>query len=226
MRSRTALGAMGALAAGPITVLTMSAFMAAPAHASTFGAHWALNETGSPPKVAVDDLNGNNGAPSGVVGNGNAYTFKGAGRVVVPDSPTLSPGTANFRFGVTVNTTLPAPGTDYDLLRKGLSSTAGGEFKIEILNLNGSARAMCLVKDAQGHVASVRAPVKVGTNQTIACAKTASGVSVRVAGGTTFTKNVAGGLGSVGNNGQLLLGAKSSIGGDSFKGTMGDAYVR
>jgi hypothetical protein len=107
-----------------------------------------------------------------------------------------------------------------------LSSTVGGEYKIEVLNVNGTAKAFCLVKDASGHVASVRAPIKVGTSQTIACAKSSTGITIQVGGGSIRSKTNSAGIGQVGNDGQLFLGAKSASGGDDFRGTMSDAYVR
>ena len=62
--------------------------------------------------------------------------------VVVPDSPTLNPGTADFSFSVQVQTSVvPDVGKDYDLMRKGNVGTKGGEYKIEMTRASGKAKA-------------------------------------------------------------------------------------
>jgi hypothetical protein len=203
--------------------------MAGPATGAGFRAYWSLDESGNP-KTAVDDSgNNNNGTNKTITGDGSGYVFNGnSSGVTVPDSVSLSPGTSDFEFGVTVRTTLPVAGTDYDVLRKGLASTVGGEYKIEILNINGVAKAMCLVKDSTGHVARMQWAPSGGLNltaqHTILCKKTASGVTL-VLDGTSKTKAVSGGLGTVANSGDLFLGIKSAKGGDPFNGEIFDAHV-
>jgi hypothetical protein len=216
-----------ALAAAAATV----ALSAPAAQAATFGAHWALDETGTPPAKAVDDLNGNTGTPKNVTGDGTGYTFgggSGVSGVTVPDSDSLSPGSADFSFTVQLTTTLPAPGTDYDVLRKGLASTVGGEYKIEVLNVNGVAKAMCLVKDAAKHVARIqwspRGGIADGRTHTITCSKTSTGVTLTLDGSSHSKVNSAG-IGTVANSGSLFIGMKSDSGGDQFVGKIFDARL-
>jgi hypothetical protein len=202
---------------------------ASPATGAGFGAHWALNESGTPSTAADSSGNGNTGTNKNIKGDGSGYVFNGvSSAVTVADSPSLDPGTNDFEFGVTVRTTLPKAGTDYDLLRKGLASTAGGEYKMEILNVNGVAKAMCLVKDAKSHVGRVQWAPSGGLNlaaqHTIVCRKTSTGVTL-VLDGTSRTKTVSAGLGSVANDGPLFLGTRSKSGGDRFDGEMFDAHV-
>jgi len=202
----------------------------APAQAVGFGAHWALNEPGTPAQAFDSSGNGNTGTNTAVVGDGQGYVFNGSSsRVTVDDSASLSPGAADFEFGVTLKTTLPAAGTDYDVLRKGLASTAGGEYKIEILNVKGLAKAMCLVKDADKHVASVRWAPKGGLDltqrHTITCRKSSTGISLQLDSFPVRRKNNANGIGSVGNSGSLFIGIKSDAGGDAFSGEIFDAHV-
>ena len=65
---------------------------------------------------------------------GTAYGFNGVDSIVtVPDSPTLNPGSSDFSFTLSVRFTL-IPKSDYDLLRKGLSTTQGGDYKLEALS--------------------------------------------------------------------------------------------
>jgi hypothetical protein len=215
-----------ALAAAGATVA-----LSAPAvQAATFGAHWALNEPGSPTQ-AFDDLNGNTGAVSNVTGDGTGYTFgagSGVSGVSVPDSDSLSPGSADFSFTAQLATTLPAVGTDYDVLRKGLASTVGGEYKMEILNVNGVAKAMCLVKDSAKHVARVqwspKGGIADGSIHTITCSKTSTGVTLTL-DGSKHTKVNTAGIGTVANSGSLFIGIRTDTGGDQFVGKIVDVRL-
>jgi hypothetical protein len=214
----------------PVATLASAVLAQTPAQGAGFGAHWALDEVGSPPPAAVDSVNGNNGTNTAVVGDGQGYSFNGVdSKVVVGDSPSLSPGLTDFGYGVTLTTGLPTAGSDYDVMRKGLSSTVGGEYKVEILNVNGLAKAMCLVKDADKHVASIRwAPkggLADGKQHTISCQKTSTGVTLQVDSYAPRTKTNLNGIGSVANDGSLFLGTKSSTGGDPFSGEIFDAHV-
>ena len=213
-------------AAGATVALSAPAAQAA----TTFGAHWALDEPGSPTQ-AFDDVNGNTGAVRNVSGDGAGYTFgggSGISGVSVPDSDSLSPGSADFSFTVQLTTTLPAPGTDYDVLRKGLASTVGGEYKIEVLNVKGVAKAMCLVKDAAKHVARIqwspKGGIADGRTHTIACSKTSTGITLTLDGSSHSKVNSAG-IGTVANNGSLFIGMKSDSGGDQFVGEIYDARL-
>ena len=69
----------------------------------------------------------------GITRTGSGYTFDGhSGYVSVPNAATLNPGAADI--AITVGFTLdgnPGAGNDYDLVRKGLAGTKGGDFKVE-----------------------------------------------------------------------------------------------
>ena len=226
--------ALGALAptipaaAEPISV------EADPAGTGTARGSWLLDEPGSP-ATAVDSSGfGNHGTNQHVTGTGTGYQFNGtSSRVVVADSPSLDPGTADFSFGVTlVMTTPPTPvGETYDVLRKGIASTAGGEYKLEIKNVKGTARARCVAKDAAKVVVAIVAPTNLadGVPHTVTCSKTSTGVSVRVDSLVPLTKRVTA-LGSVSNASQLGLGAKAEpsvkTGFDWYLGLIQDAWVR
>jgi len=201
-----------------------------PAASTGFRALWTFTEIGSPPATLVDySGHGNDGTPhGGIVGDGTKYTFNGTGRVEVPSSSTLNPGTANFSYSVTFTTKLPASGTDFDILRKGFATTSGGEYKVEVLNVNGTAKAFCLVKDTNKHVGRIRgrgSTLADGKPHTITCSKTSTGVTIYVDGLTPRTRTVSGGLGSVSNTAPLTIGAKADSGGDWFIGTLSNASV-
>jgi len=204
---------------------------AAPVQADGVRGHWSLDETGSPPAVAADDSgNGNDGQPmGGIVGDGSAFTFAGTGRVIIPSSPSLNPNTDDFTYSVTFTTRLPPAGTDFDLLRKGFAKTSGGEYKVEVLNVNGLAKGFCMVKDSLKQIARIRAgkgSLADGRTHTITCAKTATGVSITVDSLATKTRTVTAGLGTVANSADLTLGAKAASGGDWFTGSLVDATIR
>jgi hypothetical protein len=211
-------------------IAAVAGFTTAPAEAATARAHWGFNEPGTPTTASDDSGNSNNGTNRAIVGTGDGYTFNGSSSaVIVPNSASLNPGTANFSFAVTLVTRLPAAGADYDIIRKGLSSTAGGEYKIEIINVKGQAKALCLVKDAAKHIASLRwAPaggLADGRQHTITCSKTATGVTLQVDAFAPRTKTNANGIGSISNTTSLFIGVKTSSGGDAFEGTLYDARI-
>jgi hypothetical protein len=198
--------------------------------------HWTLDEIGSP--TAFDSSGyGNNGANYNVIGNGTGYAFNGvSSRVVVPTSASLNPGAANFSFGVTVAmTNPPSLGDTYDVLRKGLATTQGGDYKVEVKNVKGAARARCVVKSFRTNGTKVLATVlgttslADGRQHVVTCVKTSTGITLYVDSLAPRTKNYSGGLGSVANTSVLALGAKgedtAKTGFDWFKGTIYDAWV-
>jgi hypothetical protein len=215
---------------GIITVLIASAAMIAvgttPAQAAGGDrALWTFNESGSP-KTAVDSSgNHNNGANANVVGTGSGYVFNGkSSRVFVPDAPTLNPGSANFSFSVTFISSLPPAGGDYDMIRKG---DGPGEYKIEIVNSGGVAKALCLARDVNRKTAQISGTTNLadGKQHTITCTKTSTGVSLKVDNLNPRVKTVSGTLGAMTNKNSLVIGTKKVSGGDWFKGTLLEARV-
>ncbi len=145
----------------------------------------------------------------GVIRNGIGYRFDGkTGYVTVPDSPSLNPGTANVT--ITVAFSLegnPPSGYDYDLVRKGLAGTPGGDYKLEVLS---NGQALCRFKG------SAVAVLKGGTNlgfgsHVVRCAKTDTKVELYVDDARTATKTVT--VGSISNSKPVILAAKP---GDDF----------
>ncbi len=209
------------------------AAVAAPAVAAVGDrAYWDLNEPGSPATAVDSSGNGNNGTNYNITGTGEGYVFNGvSSRVIVPDSASLDPGSADFSYGATIVMNAPPETNDTDdIIRKGITSSAGGDYKLEIKNVNGSARARCLVKDAAKVVVAIQDTKNVadGLTHKINCAKTSIGVTITV-DSRSRTKTVVK-LGSVSNGNNLALGAKAEAtaktGFDWFTGTMLDAWVR
>jgi Concanavalin A-like lectin/glucanases superfamily len=199
--------------------------MAIASATSTATAVWLMSET-SGTTMTDSSGYGNNGTTYNVTMTGaNGYVFDPAMRskVVVPDSPALDPGSGTLTYSVTVKSThAPASGTDYDLLRKGVNATTGGEYKLEIVNVNGQGRAFCLVKDSQGAGARIKGTTNVtdGKVHTLTCTKTASGLTLKVDGLQPRITTVTGGLRAIANTSALMIGAKTPI----VTGPAGDWY--
>jgi hypothetical protein len=181
--------------------------------------------------IMVDDSgHSNNGILQDVAANAGFYTFNGStSRVVVPDNPdgSLDPGTADFSYSVRVRTTTVPDDVagDYDLLRKGLGSTKGGYFKVELYpnSSNTKARALCQAQGTKGAAKLVgSANLADGAWHTITCTKKPSALNMYVDGALKATKPNT--IGSIANAAALTIGAKD-IGGDWFRGDMDDATV-
>jgi Concanavalin A-like lectin/glucanases superfamily len=109
---------------------------------------------------------------------------------------------------------------DFDLLRKGLSSTNGGYYKAELHpnSANTKARALCQAQGSSGAAMLVGSTnLADGVWHVITCEKQAGVFNLRVDGALIASKSVT--IGSISNGVPLTLGAKST-GGDWYKGSM------
>lgn len=213
------------LAAVGVVLLAVPAFAA-----SSPAAVWSMNETSG---TVMNDSSGhgNNGTLKnitlGVAGfAGTGYGFNGtSSRVIVKNSASLNPGSADITITVHVATkTLPP--SDYDLIRKGLQSTAGGDYKIEIVNISGVAKARCYFR---GSTASYQKTLAVanllnGSYHTITCQKTATTVVMTV-DSTVYRHTTT--IGSISNSSDLIIGAKSAStsSSDWFKGSLDEVSI-
>jgi hypothetical protein len=221
----------GRVAAGCVALVALAFVLtsASPALATTYTHVWqmdeaagtgTMNDTGSPTKTNGKWTN----IQAGVSGySGTAYRFGGNSRVTVSDSSSLDPGSLKFTVTVHVKfTTIPgdAAGGDFDLIRKGLGSTSGGYWKVEIYPTSSGTKAsgLCQMKGSSNATKIVGAPKSLndGAWHTITCAKTDSDVTLTV-DGTSYKKTVK--IGSIANSAVLTLGSKSS-GDDWYSGDM------
>jgi hypothetical protein len=210
---------------------TALALAAVPAWATTvIAAQWNMDETFGT-TMTDSSGNGNDGTTYNVGTSGSGYIFDGStSMVVVPDSPTLNPGTSNFSYSVQIQTDrIPPSGTDYDVLRKGLADAIGGEYKIEIINNNGIGEAYCRIKDAAGHIGAIGGTTDVsdGALHTLTCSKLGNRVTLKVDGLALRKKYVS--LGSISNTADLMIGARTTtvtdVTNDWYSGTMRSAKV-
>jgi hypothetical protein len=204
------------------TVLTL-----APAAANAaVVAEWRMDESSG--GTMVDSATGVGGTNNGTIYggvqvgqnplvSGKAYRFSGTTAYVeVPDaSDAFDPGTKNIAVTATVQTVDgPMPDDSYDLVRKGLTTTAGGNWKMEIKRAADPSigKLLCVFKGVVGgsRVAVQRiANVDVvdGRVHTLKCVKTATSVQAFVDGRTFTTSKAAG---SIANDQPVILGAKSA----------------
>jgi hypothetical protein len=183
------------------------------------------------PAQLIDSSGNNSGTTKNITGVrgfvGNGYHFNGNSVATVPSSNSLNPGSANITLTLYVKTKQPPSTTvgDYDLIRKGLASTPGGDYKMEILPRNNhtKAKAFCFFKDSSKTVGQiVNGPnLADGVWHKISCTKTPTSVQLTV-DGTAYTNPAL--LGSISNSAPLTIGAKTG-GGDWYSGDMDEVSV-
>jgi hypothetical protein len=213
---------------GCAIVFACSAALAAPSiAAATTVSSWQMDEpTGT---TMRDSVGGNDGTLHNVLlgqpgATGLGYGFNGTSSVVtVPTAPSLNPGNSPFWMSVQVKftkTPTAAIGGDYDVIRKGLSATSGGFYKMELLPSNGGVRLHCSMEGSKTSRSLTTGPdLRDGNWHTIQCLKDDSSIS-GVVDGAKETDSIA--LGSFGNNAPLAVGAKAE-GGDWYEGILDNA---
>jgi hypothetical protein len=210
-----------------IVALWLVALMAPPAEAATVVGLWHMDDIDR----VMNDSSANNldgSISSNVVTGqagalGTAFLFQSKPAwVSVPNSTKLNPGTGTFTVSVRVAFTVKPSSEvgDYDLARKGLSSTSGGNWKVEILR---SGYAYCVFRGSSGSVSVTKGPdLSNGAWHTISCTRDSSGVRLTV-DGSTSTKS--GATGNISNSTTMFVGAKSSAGGDQYSGRLDELQI-
>jgi len=169
--------------------------------------------------------NGHTGANTNIAfvspgfdGTGGAYAFNGSSRVVIPDSPSLNPGSQDVTLTAHVKTsTLPGSVGDYDLIRKKKNAQI---YKMEIL---GTGTGYCQFKGTVANAAVKGGPSVVdGLWHTIVCRKTSTQVTLTIDGVLVKTKVLA--TGSIVPPIALYLGQKPD-GGDAYTGLMDEVSI-
>src|SRR5215208_8210920 len=187
--------------------------LAAPSYADVLltGANWQMNETSG--QMLDSSGNNNNGTPIDVRQRGSSYIFNGStSYVLVPDSDSLDPQGKDItlRAGVKVTNT-PMDEDSYDIVRKGLSGSPGGDYKMEIKRAADPTvgKLHCLFKGDGGTVdKEARRDIVDGNRHTLECIKTSTSVVARVDGKSGGTK--AGSAGSLSNPTNAMVGAKTA----------------
>jgi hypothetical protein len=187
------------------------ASMASPAWAVLLkGADWQMVETSG--QMIDSSGNNNNGDPTDVRQRGSRYGFNGStSYVLVPDSDSLNPEESDITLSAGVKVTdKPMDDDSYDIVRKGLVTTPGGDYKMEIKRGAASTvgKLHCLFKGDGGTVdIEARQDIVDGEWHTLECIKTRTSVEARV-DASVYTK--AGSAGSISNSSEVLVGAKTA----------------
>jgi len=199
--------------------------LAAPSYADvllTTGADWQMNETSG--QMIDSSGNNNDGDPKDVGQRGSRYGFNGStSYVAVPDSDSLDPEESDITLSAGVKVTdKPMDDDSYDIVRKGLVTTSGGDYKMEIKRTANPAvgKLHCLFKGDGGTVdIEARQDIVDGNWHTLECIKTSTSVVAKVDGKSVSTK--AGSAGSISNGSEVLVGAKTAVPlDDMFDGKM------
>ena len=227
---RTKLGAIAAGAA--LTVVVPSAAQA------VVVAEWKMDEPAGE-NTMVDSAGGDNNGTSasvvtGVPGlvSGNAYQFDGAASYVeVPDSPNLDPGSKAITVSAAVKVEDGEILDDsYEVIRKGIVTTKGGEWKMEIKRAGSDSsvgRLNCVFKGVLSNgttsLASKLANPDIvdGKSHRLQCKKTGTSISAIVDGRAySLTKTV----GSIANAEPVVIGSKVA-GDDVMQGIIDQVTV-
>jgi hypothetical protein len=184
---------------------------------------WHMDETSG--TVMRDSAGTHNGTTSNVqVGqaggfSGLAYGFTGSSQVLVPSANDLNAGAAKLTVTIHMKaTTVPAT-PDWDLIRKGVFTSAGGEFKVEY---QPSGQATCGFNSSTNYAELTAGPaLNNGQWHTVQCVKTSTNIQL-VVDGQTFTQ--AASLGTIGNTVQVAVGAHP--GSEFFRGSLDEASIQ
>jgi hypothetical protein len=206
-----------------VVAVMIVASMASPAWAVLLkGADWQMDETSG--QMIDSSGNNNNGTPTNVDQTGSRYVFNGTNSyVAVPDRDSLDPQEKDIKLKARVKVTdRPMDDDSYDIVRKGLVTTPGGDYKMEIKRAADPTvgKLHCLFKGDGGTVDIVaRHDIVDGNGHKLECIKTSTSVVARIdgeIGGTT-----AGSAGSISNASNVMVGAKTANPlDDMFDGSM------
>ena len=198
-------------------------------------AEWRMDETSG--NTMVDSATGVGGPNSGTISGGveidqaplaggRAYEFDGStGFVSVPDNSSLDPGAASITLSAVVRVAdAPMSDDSYDLIRKGVTTTPGGDWKMEIKRTSNPSvgKLLCVFKGTGGAVQKMANRDLVDGNvHRVECIKTGNSVTAVVDGARSSTSASAG---SIANDQPVVLGSKVA-GDDVLRGVMDQVKV-
>jgi hypothetical protein len=147
------------------------------------------------------------------------YSFNGRSSYVSVPGRGLNPGLRPVRLKISLRTTkLPKAHDDWDLIRKGYYTTAGGEFKAELWH---SGQASCGFRGSLGYTEFTAGPkLNDGEWHTVTCTKEVSSVTLEV-DGKSYLKSVK--VGSMVNSDPVMIGARPGNG--YFRGRLDEASI-
>jgi hypothetical protein len=183
---------------------------------------WHMDETSG--TVMRDSVAGHDGTlfsvQLGVPGfSGTAFGFTGSSYASVPSAGDLNPGGAVITVTIHLKTTSVPATPDWDLIRKGLYTSPGGEYKMEY---QPTGQASCGFKGSANYGELITGPaLNDGQWHTVQCVKTSSDITL-IVDGKTFSKSFT--IGSIANTDAVPIGARP--GSEYFKGSLDEAGVQ
>jgi Concanavalin A-like lectin/glucanases superfamily len=186
---------------------------------------WHMDETAG--TTMYDSIAGHNGTlyhiQLGLPGDLNyGYGFNGSSSYVsVPTANNLNPGSSTVRYTIHLSTsgTPPPPPADWDVFRKGLYTTTGGEVKMEFQQ---SGQASCGFKGSAGYSELIAGPkINNGSWHTVQCVKTSSAIKL-IVDGVAYSQSAN--VGSIANTASVVVGARP--GSDWYSGTLDEASIQ
>jgi hypothetical protein len=161
------------------------------------------------------------------IASGRAYGFNGIDSYVrVPtDNDSLDPFDQNITVTAWVRLVGPIQDDSYDVVRKGLGSSVGGDWKLEIKNFQRLGAVGKLKCTFRGDVASISKTAKPdimdGAAHRLQCVKTPTQV-IAVVDGRQFKKTAT--PGTINNSDGAMVGAKTTTD-DVFNGDLDEITV-
>ncbi len=192
---------------------------------------WHMDETSPGNTTADSSGRGHTGTLNGGVLRGvapgftnTAFGFNGSNSyVLVPSAGDLNPGTSTITITIRLKTTFAPASPDWDLIRKGYFTSAGGQYKVEY---QPGGFASCGFNDSSGNSAETPTPSGPALNldgmwHTVQCRKTASAIELRVDG--VLIVSQAASLGSIDNTDPVVIGARPAS--EFFNGSLDEASI-
>jgi hypothetical protein len=220
-RMRVAVAATNSVGSASATSNATTVVQASSGQAGVV-ALWHMDETSG--TVMHDSVAGHDGTlfsvQLGVPGfSGTAFGFTGSSYVSVPSAADLNPGSAVITVTIHLKTTSVPATPDWDLIRKGLYTSPGGEFKMEY---QPTGQASCGFKGSTNYGELITGPaLNDGQWHTVQCVKTSSDIKL-IVDGQTFSKSFN--IGSIANTDAVPIGARP--GSEYFKGSLDEAGVQ
>ena len=223
------IGRLAGLPVGLIALMTLTTVALA---ATT--ALWHMED----PSTLVDSSgNGNNGTTDNITSgpgfSDNGYHFSGSPSLAtVPSSDSLNPGSEDIKVTAHANftqkpthvrshgrkrATRKKTASTYDLIRKGLATTSGGDYKMEILE---SGQARCTFRGEKSYDVSGGPDLADGRWHEISCVKTANDIQL-IVDGQVYKKSAN--VGAISNDAPLTLGGKGQA--DWYRGDLDEVSV-
>ena len=212
----------GGSASAPSAVTAVVPTAPAPVPANVV-ALWHMDETSG--TVMHDSARTHDGTMQNVVAgqaggfSGTAFGFTGSSQILIPSASDLNAGSSKLTVTIHMKATAVPATPDWDLIRKGQFTTAGGEFKVEY---QPSGQATCGFNTSTNY-AELTAGPKLNNGQwhTVQCVKTSTNIQL-IVDGQTFTKSAS--LGTIGNTVQAVIGAHPNS--EFFRGSLDEASIQ